>query len=251
MKQLIKNTKILWLFIIAISFIGCNDDDDANLPEIVASFAHTINEDTGAVSFLNLSENADNYSWDFGDGISSTEINPIRSFPTGTYTVVLTVGNAAGATGTFEDEIVINIPLPINFPVTFDDPNVNYEVSTFNGASFGIVDNPDASGTNTVASKVGAITNSGTAFEGIFFDLGMSLDLTTLKSVKANFWSDTPIDILLKLEEGTGADAETMASHGGTGWETITFDCTSDSSYSRITLFVDGPGTTAGTFLYR
>ncbi len=248
MKQLIKNTKIIWLFIMAISFIGCNDDDDVNLPKIVASFAHTINEDTGAVSFLNLSENADSYSWDFGDGTSSTEINPIRSFPTGTYTVVLTVDNAAGATGTFEDEIVINIPLPVNFPITFDDPNVNYNITTFNGVAFEIVNNPDASGSNTSTSKVGAITNSGAAFEGLSFDLGMALDLTTLKSVKVNFWSDTPIDILMKLEQGTGGDIETTVSHGGTGWEMITFNFASDASYSRITFFVDGPGTTAGTF---
>jgi hypothetical protein len=248
MKELIKRTKILWLFIIAISFVGCENDDDANLPELIASFAHTINEDTGAVSFLNLTENADSYTWDFGDGRTSTEINPIRSFPTGTYTVVLNAKNAAGASGAFEDQLVINIPLPINIPVTFDDPNVNYEVTTFNGASFSIVDNPDASGTNTSTSKVGAITNSGAAFEGIFFDLGMQLDLTTLKSVKANFWSDATVDVLLKLEEGTGADAEATASHGGTGWEEITFNFTSDANYSRFTLFVDGTGTTAGTF---
>jgi len=248
MKELIKRTKILWLLIIAISFVGCENDDDANLPELIASFAHTINEDTGAVSFINLSENADTYTWDFGDGNTSSEINPIRSFPTGTYMVKLTAKNAAGASGTFEDQLVINIPLPINVPVTFDDPNVNYEVTTFNGASFAIVDNPDASGSNTSTSKVGAITNSGAAFEGLFFDLGMGLDLTTLKSVKANFWSDTAVNVLLKLEKGTGADIETVASHSGTGWEMITFNFTSDASYSRFTLFVDGPGTTPGTF---
>ena len=248
MKELIKNTKMLWFFIMAISFIGCNDDDDANLPELVASFAHTINEDTGAVSFLNLSENADSYTWDFGDGTTSTEINPIRSFPTGTYTIELSAKNAAGASGKFTDEIVIDIPLPINFPINFDDPNVKYDITTFSGVAFEIVDNPDASGTNTSTSKVGAITNSGAAFEGFFFDLGMPLDLTTLKSVKVNFWSDTPIDVLLKLEQGTGADAETSASHGGTGWEEIIFNFSSDASYSRFTMFVDGSGTTAGTF---
>ena len=248
MKELIKKTKIIWLLIVAASFFGCEDDDDANLPELIASFVHTINEDTGVVSFENLSENADSYLWDFGDGTTSTEINPTKVYGTGTYTITLTAENAAGASGTFEDQIVIDIPLPINFPLNFDDPNVNYNVTTFNGASFEIVANPDQSGTNDSASNVGAITNSGAAFEGFFFDLGMPLDLTTLKSVKINFWSDTPIDVLMKLENGTGPDVETVASHGGTGWEMLRFDFDSDASYARITLFVDGPGTTSGTF---
>ena len=102
MKELIKKSKIVWLLIVAVSFFGCDEDDDASLPQVVASFVQTINEDTGAVSFINLSENADSYSWDFGDGTTSTEVNPIKSFPTGNYTVVLTAKNAAGASSTFE-----------------------------------------------------------------------------------------------------------------------------------------------------
>ena len=248
MKQLIERNKIFLLLIVIVTIFSCEKNVEVELPKLVASFTHTINEETGAVSFINLSENADTYSWDFGDGISSTEINPIRSFPTGTYTIVLTARNAAGASETFEDVIVINIPLPINFPLTFDDPNVNYEFTTFNGAAFEIVDNPDQSGSNPDNSKVGSITNSGAAFEGLFFDVGMEVDLSTLKSVKANFWSDTPLNVLLKLEVGTGADVETTASHMGTGWEEIRFDLASAEKYSRVTLFVDGPGTTAGTF---
>ncbi|MEL6988688.1 MAG: PKD domain-containing protein, partial [Bacteroidota bacterium] len=248
MKQLIIKNKFFLLLFLAITIFSCEKEIDAELPVLVASFTHNINEETGAVSFINLSENADSYSWDFGDGTSSTEINPIRSFPSGTYTIVLTARNAAGASDTFEDVIVIDIPLPINLPLTFDDPNVNYEFTTFNGVSFEIVDNPDLSGTNPDASKVGAITNGGAAFEGLFFDVGMQVDLTTLKSVKANFWSDAPVDVLLKLEEGTGADVETTASHMGTGWEEIRFDLSSGEKFSRVTLFVDGPGTAAGTF---
>ncbi|MFD0862898.1 carbohydrate binding domain-containing protein [Sungkyunkwania multivorans] len=248
MKQLIEKTKILCLFLLALSFLGCEDDDDANLPRIEAAFAFTLNADTGTVAFLNLSSNADSYVWNFGDGTSSTEINPIKSYDTGNYTVTLTAENAAGASSSFEDEIIVNIPLPIGFPVNFDDVNVNYDVSTFGGTSFEIVDNPDQSGSNTSASKVGAITNSGASFEGIFFDLGTALDLSQQKSVRVNFWSNTPVDVLLKLEQGTGADTETTASHGGTGWEEIYFTFDSSESYTRFTLFVDGPGTTPGTF---
>ncbi|WP_353778963.1 carbohydrate binding domain-containing protein [Winogradskyella sp. 3972H.M.0a.05] len=250
MKKFITNNNIIWLFILAPFFFGCEDDDDAIVvADVVASFVHTINEDTGMVSFNNLSENADSYSWDFGDGTSSELINPEKTYPTGTYTVVLTATNSSGS-DTFEDEIVINIPLPINFPVNFDDPNVSYDVSTFGGASFAVVENPDPSGTNPDVSNVGAVTNIGAAFEGFFFDLGVPLDLSVLQSVKVNFWSNTPIDVLMKLEEGTEGNIETTASHGGTGWEEIVFTFSSSASYSRIVFFVDGPGTTAGTFYF-
>jgi hypothetical protein len=111
-----------------------------------------------------------------------------------------------------------------------------------------VVENPDPSGANDVVSNVGAITNSGAAFEGFFFDLGQDIDLSTDQSITMKFWATAPIDILLKLEEGTAGAAEVTASHGGTGWEEIYFTFNSLASYSRFTMFVDGPGTTAGTF---
>lgn len=250
MKIFIRNAKMIAFAIMAITFWACSDDDDENLPEVVAGFTQTINQNTGTVTFINTSENATSFSWDFGDGNSSTEINPIQSYVNGTYTVTLTATNVAGGSGTFEDTFTILIPESISLPVTFDVDNVNYDVTTFGGASFEIVTNPDVSGSNNVASNVGAITNSGAAFEGIFFDLGNPLDLTTDKTVQMNFWSEEAIDVLLKLEEGTAGDIEATASHGGTGWETITFDFNSSDQYSRLTLFADGPGTTAGTFFF-
>ncbi|UJH67530.1 PKD domain-containing protein [Allomuricauda sp. SCSIO 65647] len=241
--------RILFVMILAMSFLGCEDDDDANkLPEIIARFTQTFIEDSGTVTFINLSENADSFEWNFGDGTTSTEIDPVKTYETGTYTVTLTASNNAGASSTFEDQLVIVVPESITTPITFDDSNVNYDVGTFGGAAFEIVANPAPGGSNDVASQVGAITNIGAEFEGIFFNLGMPLDLTDDKTVTMNFWSDAPIDVLLKLEEGTGTDTEVTASHGGTGWEMISFDFTSSDSFSRLTLFVDGPGTTAGTF---
>ncbi|WP_044397566.1 immunoglobulin-like domain-containing protein [Lacinutrix sp. Hel_I_90] len=132
MKQLIKKSKIFVILILAISFIGCEDDDD-NLPVVTAGFTHTISQ-TGVVRFINTSTNADNYSWDFGDESTSTEINPIKIYSPGVYTIILTASNVAGASDTYEDTIMIldsEIPLitligdaTINLTLgdTFTDP---------------------------------------------------------------------------------------------------------------------------------
>ena len=250
MKQLITKFKLASVFALVL-LLGCETDDNVLLPQILSSFTYTLDEDTGTVEFINISEKATSYQWDFGDGETSTEINPIKTYmASGTYTITLTVSNTAGATSTFEDEITIVIKDPITLPITFDEPNVNYAlgISTFSGTAFEIVDNPDESGTNNKSSKVGAITNSGAEFEGVFFDLGTPIDLSNNQTIQVNFWSQEPIDLLMKLELGTGSDTEVTASHDGTGWETVSFDFTSTETFSRITFFVDGPGTTAGDF---
>lgn len=249
MKKIVKITKIVALLIIALAYVGCNDDDVV-LPQLTAEFTHTINQDTGTVTFINTSTNADAYSWSFGDAgnTTSTEINPIFTYPSGTYTIVLVATNVAGASDTFEDTITINIPEVLGFPITFDNALVSYDATVFNGAAFQVVANPDLSGSNAVASNVGEITNIGAAFEGFFFELGLPIDLTVDKSVKMNFWSNTPTSVLVKFENGTGPDVETSANHGGTGWEEIYFTFNSANSFSTVTFFVDAAGTTSGTF---
>ncbi len=247
MKQLLKKAKQIAILILAISLTTCTNDD-VELPKVVAGFTYTLNLDTGTVTFINISENSRTYTWDFGDGTNSTEINPIKTYENGTYTITLEAENSSGASDTFEGEITILIPEIATLPISFDGENTSYNAETFGGASFGIVDNPDPSGSNTSTSKVGAVTNIGAAFEGFYFDLGSPIDLTTLGSISMNFWADSPVDVLMKLEEGTAGSIEATASHGGTGWEVIYFTFDSTASYSRLTMFVDGPGTTAGTF---
>lgn len=52
-----------------------------------------------SVSFTNLSQGADSYLWDFGDGNTSTSTNPTHSYTSvGTYTVSLEATNEAGDT---------------------------------------------------------------------------------------------------------------------------------------------------------
>ena len=251
MKQLIRKFKQISILILAIFIVGC-EEDDATLPQITAGFTYKINLNTGTVTFINISENAQTYEWSFGyDSKTSKEVNPIHTYPTsGTYMVILKAKNASGATNTFESEITFTLIDKVVLPITFDISTVGYDAATFNGASFAIVDNPSVSGTNNKASKVGAITNSGKAFEGINFDLGAPIDLTTEKSIKMNFWADAPVAVLMKLEEGTTSTPDVVVNHTGTGWEEMIFSFTSSSKYSRLTLFVDGPGTKSGTFYF-
>ncbi|SEC47832.1 PKD domain-containing protein [Amycolatopsis tolypomycina] len=80
------------------------------------------------------------YSWNFGDGTTSTAANPSHTYAAGNYTAVLTVTNAAGATGTASVAVTsgntaptVTITAPptgglfewgdkVNFAVTVSDP---------------------------------------------------------------------------------------------------------------------------------
>lgn len=249
MKILFKNIRMMAIAIMAITLLGCaDDDDDDNLPEVIAGFTQTIDNETGTVTFLNTSENATSFSWDFGDGTSSNEINPVKAYENGEFTVVLTASNVAGGEDTFEDTFTVFVRGPITLPVTFDNDSVNYAATTFNGASYDVRINPAPGGSNNKSGNVGAITNSGAEFEGVFFDLGTPVDMEDNMTIRMNLWSESELDVLLKLEEGSAASIETAVSHGGTGWESLDFNFTSTDEYSRLTLFIDGPGTTVGIF---
>ena len=73
MKQLIKKVKQISMFLLVISLIGC-ENNDVLLPKVISGFTHTINAETGTVTFINTSANSRNYFWTFGDGTSSTLI---------------------------------------------------------------------------------------------------------------------------------------------------------------------------------
>lgn len=67
-------------------------------PTAIADFSAsptTTDSDTLTVMFSNLSENADDYEWNFGDSNSSTDVNPTHKYmSSGLYTVSLTANNS-------------------------------------------------------------------------------------------------------------------------------------------------------------
>ena len=99
MKNLFRTLKKVSLLILVISFIGC-DDDEAFLPQLTAGFTHTINANTGTVTFINTSTNASTYDWDFGDEVNTSRlINPVNVYENGTYLVnSINYGSKNGST---------------------------------------------------------------------------------------------------------------------------------------------------------
>ncbi|WP_088341679.1 hypothetical protein [Robiginitalea sediminis] len=190
---------------------------------------------------------------------------------TGDYTIRVVARGAGAATLEYTEVVTISgASDPISLPITFDSPTVNYAFGTFNGASYEVVDNPDPSGANPTVSKVGAITNSGNNFEGGAFNLGTPVDFSgSDKTITMKFWSNVAVPILLKFEGGVNGERENevTVNHGGTGWEELSFNFATDAvksfidgsqgvgepfvptgEYATMVIFVDGPGTTAGTF---
>ena len=94
---------------------SCGDDEVDEVKDPIASFQFTVTPPPSflEVTFMNFSQNATSYSWDFGDDTGrSTDENPTYTYSeTGTYTVTLTASNAGGESAEFTDDVNITDPL--------------------------------------------------------------------------------------------------------------------------------------------
>ena len=104
-----KNYLILSLLL--ITFISsCKEDDNAP-PRATANFDFTNCEAPCTVTFVNISQNATSYYWNFGDGTNSTEVNPKHLYENeGTYTVSLEA-KGEGGNHTRTKDVVIAPPV--------------------------------------------------------------------------------------------------------------------------------------------
>lgn len=107
--------KLLPAFLLVLIIAGCKKEkyDFDSLPDTVKSFYTFKNTKLlidEPIQFNNESENAETYTWDFGDGTKSIEKNPNKTYKNpGTYTVLLkAVGN--GGTGNYSKDLVVIDP---------------------------------------------------------------------------------------------------------------------------------------------
>lgn len=150
-----------------------------------------------------------------------------------------------------------------------EDPAV--PVGAFNGATYEIITNPFLSGANPTASLVGALTNSGSDFEGASIDLTSPVDFGGAeKTITMQMYSDVSVSVRLQANNGVNGErqVEVNSTHTGSGWEMLSFDFNTatntfldgnsgfgeanvpDGQFNQLTVFVDPGGQTAGTFLF-
>lgn len=98
-----KNIKILSTLLLAIILVNCSDDNEPQLP--LSDFQFLV--EGSVVTFNGTVENTTSISWDFGDGSTSSEEDPVYAFASpGTYNVVMTV---IGSNGTYSETKKITI----------------------------------------------------------------------------------------------------------------------------------------------
>ena len=93
-----KFQKYLILALFSIGLISCNNDDGVIPPQSAAEFTASattvkVNEE---IQFTNNSQNATAYLWSFGDGTTSREVSPRKSYQSSDVFLVSLVSTGAG-----------------------------------------------------------------------------------------------------------------------------------------------------------
>lgn len=131
-----------------VALASCKKDKDEDPPKNpIASFQFAVSATNHLeVTFTNFSQNATSYEWNFGDGLTSVEANPVHIYAApGNYTVVLTAKNSVNASATFNSAIELQDP---NSALTLLAGETSKTWKLFReGSSMGV--GPDAAGART------------------------------------------------------------------------------------------------------
>lgn len=154
-----------------------------NNQDPLAAFAYTVNE--LQVGFSDSSSDPEggplSWSWDFGDGATSSEQNPVYTFASGgTYVVTLMVTDSWGASASVAQEITVVAPWT-------ELSNDNFESgwgSYIDGGSDCRRSVKDANQAHQGSYCARIRDNSNTSF----FTMGNPIDLSSYSELRVDFW---------------------------------------------------------------
>jgi len=246
-----------WRFVL-VHYDNAGDEPPIPAAEATAAFDFTI--DGMSVTFTNTSTAADSYSWDFGDGASSTEENPVHTYAAnGSYTVKLTATNSAGSKDVSKLVTIGGAACTEDEAESVDhSTGINMTLSTgdntfggFGGVDGGRVDNPSASGINESCHVNQYHKNVGgcEVWGGVAAGLPNAIDFASDKkkfSLKVYAVTQTT-DVVLRLERLPFPDTDPAAERTATitatnEWQELTFDfsdITDPNTYKNIVIYID------------
>lgn len=144
------------------------------------------------VTFTNSSTGATSYSWNFGDGGTSTAANPTHQYTSaGTYTVTLTATNACGS----DDEIKTGY-------ITVTTPPCDPPIADFTGS-------PTSGTYPLTVSFTDLSTNSPTSWSWTFGDGGSS----TAQNPSHQYTAAGIYSVSLTATNACGSDGETKTAY--------------------------------------
>ncbi|RIJ48147.1 PKD domain-containing protein [Maribellus luteus] len=137
MKKLIQFSFLICMIGI-ILLPSCSDDDERPVFPLSAAIFHSI--DGKQVAFTALTHSASSWQWDFGNGETSTEQNPVYVYPEGGYYIAtLTAKDKDGNTVT--DQVKLAVALPPYALLTGD-----FTAEGYNGKTWKLTSSHNAAG---------------------------------------------------------------------------------------------------------
>lgn len=178
---------------------------------------------------------------------------------TGTYTVRIVA--LSGGAATAEVTRTVTIVDPINLPLTFESPTINYAFNNFDGGVATVVANPQVGGINSSAKVGRMVKNAGQVWGGSWIGLSSAIDFSANKVFRMKVFSPRAgAKVLLKVENASNAGInfeKEVTTTVANAWEDLAFDYSAintANAYHHIVLIFElgtqGDGSSNFTFLF-
>ena len=227
---------------LSLAFLSCQNDDDAVLPQSQADFTASateakIGED---IQFTNNSQNATAYLWSFGDGTTSTQVSPKKSYQSSSVFLVSLVSTGSG--GSTISNMEIKVTPASGFTVTDEDNLMAKSPVQFNNTSIGATSYTWDFGNNATSAEENPLftfPSEGTFTVSLTTTGAGGSNTFTKEVIIANaaeaaaelYYIDYSDDYLRKLildGSGTISDVLNLAGRAGVN---MAYDATNDKIY--------------------
>lgn len=144
----------------------------------------------------------------------------------------------------------------LSLPITFDDTNVTYSLTDFDGGTTTLMANPFSGGLNTTPKVVQMVKIAGQPWGGTSLTLNAPLDFSTNNTFKMKVYSSrVGCPVLFKLEQpGVTSVERTALTTVANQWEELSWDFSGSASnaFTVLTFIYDlgvmGDGSSNFTF---